>query len=55
MCTVFEEVITDHHTDECKDCLVKFTNKVHAKMFSKGRMETTENVRKTMKEVFRVG
>lgn len=55
MCTIFEEVISDHHTDECRDCLIKFTNRVHAKMFSKGRLETTENVRKTMKEVFRVG
>ena len=55
MCTVFEEIIGDYHNDECKECLTKFTNRVHAKMFSKGRLETTENVRKTMREVFKVG
>lgn len=55
MCTVFEEVISDYKTEQCKECLTKFTNRVHAKMFSKGRLETTENVRKTMREVFKVG
>ena len=55
MCTVFEEVISDYKTEQCKECLTKFTNRVHAKMFSKGRLETSENVRKTMREVFRVG
>lgn len=55
MCTVFEEVIRDYKTEQCKECLTKFTNRVHAKMFSKGRLETSENVRKTMREVFKVG
>ena len=55
MCTVFEEVISDYKTEQCKECLTKFTNRVHAKMFSKGRLETSENVRKTMREVFKVG
>ena len=55
MCTVFEEVISDYKTEQCKECLTKFTNRVHAKMFSKGRLETSENVRKTMKEVLKIG
>lgn len=55
MCTVFEEVISDYKTEQCKECLTKFTNRVHAKMFSEGRLETSENVRKTMREVFKVG
>lgn len=55
MCTVYEEVISDYKTEQCKECLTKFTNRVHAKMFSKGRLETSENVRKTMREVFKVG
>ena len=54
MCTVFEEVISDYKTEQCKECLTKFTNRVHAKMFAKGRLETSENVRKTMREVFKV-
>ena len=55
MCTVFEEVISDYKTEQCKECLTKFTNRVHAKMFSKGKLETSENVRKTMREVFKGG
>ena len=55
MCTVFEEVIGDYRNEQCKECLTKFTNLVHAKMFSKGKLETSENVRKTMKEVLKIG
>ena len=55
MCTIFEEVIEEHHNEECKMALTMFSNRVHAKLFSKGRLETTENVRKVMKEVFQVG
>lgn len=55
MCTVFEEVISDYRSEECKECLTKFTNKVHAKMFSKGKLETSENVRKTVREVLKIG
>lgn len=55
MCTVFEEIISDYRSEECKECLTKFTNKVHAKMFSKGKLETSENVRKTMREVLKIG
>lgn len=55
MCTVFEEIISDYRSEENKECLTKFTNKVHAKMFSKGKLETSENVRKTMREVLKIG
>lgn len=55
MCTVFEEIISDYRSEECKECLTKFTNKVHSKMFSKGKLETSENVRKTMREVLKIG
>lgn len=55
MCTVFEEIISDYRSEECRECLTKFTNKVHAKMFSKGKLETSENVRKTMREVLKIG
>lgn len=53
--TVFEEVIRDFRSDECRDCLVAFSNKLHAKMFSKGKKETTQRVRETMREVFGIG
>lgn len=55
MCTVFEEVIKDYGSDSNRECLTVFSNRVHTKLFSKGRNETTENVRKTMREVFGVG
>lgn len=51
--SVFEEVIKEHHSEECRSCLVTFSNRLHKKMFDskKAREETTERVREVMREV----
>lgn len=53
--SVFEETIKDYHTDECREALTAFSNKLHTKLFSKSRKETSQRVRETMREVFGIG